>query len=155
MIGNDIIDLQKASIDSNWRRKGFLQKIFTEQEQQMILTASEPSLIVWLLWSMKESAYKIHSRLTQWNAFAPTKICCTALILKDGIASGTVLCKKATYFTQSSLSSDFIHTIASQNFPIEQLKIHISNYDPEDRTYKNTMPSTVSHHGRYLALAYL
>lgn len=155
MIGNDIIDLQKASIDSNWRRKGFLQKIYTEQEQQIILTAADPSLMVWLLWSMKESAYKIHSRLTQWNAFAPTKICCISLTLKTGIAYGTVLCKKSTYFTQSSLSEDFIHTIASQNFPIEQLRINISSYNPQDRSYKNTMPSTVSHHGRYLALAYL
>ena len=34
MIGNDIVDLDLARKESNWKRKGFLDKIFSLQEQQ-------------------------------------------------------------------------------------------------------------------------
>lgn len=155
MIGNDIVDLVQADIDSNWRRKGYLDKVFTKKEQAMIMESLNPSQMVWLLWSMKEAAYKIHSRLTGWNALAPLRIQCIELHLKDTRATGTVICKQVQYFTQSCVSKDFIHTIASQNFPIEQIRIDISAYNPDDRSYRNTLPTTVSHHGRYLALAYL
>ena len=37
MIGNDIIDLDVAKTESNWKRKGFLDKIFTANEQFQIL----------------------------------------------------------------------------------------------------------------------
>ena len=36
MIGNDIVDLALAQKESNWKRKGFLDKIFTLQEQLFI-----------------------------------------------------------------------------------------------------------------------
>ena len=39
MIGNDIVDLALAQKESNWKRKGFLNKIFTEKEQLLILNA--------------------------------------------------------------------------------------------------------------------
>ena len=32
MIGNDVVDLQLAKTQSNWQRKGFLEKQFTEFE---------------------------------------------------------------------------------------------------------------------------
>lgn len=62
MIGNDIIDLQLASRQSNWRRKGFLEKVFTSSEREIIKASEEKEECVWLLWSMKEAAYKAHQR---------------------------------------------------------------------------------------------
>jgi len=62
MIGNDIVDLRIAAIQSNWRRKGWLQKIFTSSEQLLIKDAENPDQMVWKLWSMKEAAYKAHQR---------------------------------------------------------------------------------------------
>ncbi|RZM18358.1 MAG: 4'-phosphopantetheinyl transferase superfamily protein, partial [Pedobacter sp.] len=53
MIGNDIVDLLQASKDSDWNRKGYLDKIFTEEEQFLIASEMHSSLVVWLLWSMK------------------------------------------------------------------------------------------------------
>ena len=37
-IGNDIVDLNLAKTESNWQRKGFLEKQFTQKEQEEILT---------------------------------------------------------------------------------------------------------------------
>ena len=33
MIGNDIVDLNLAKTQSNWQRKGFLERQFTKKEQ--------------------------------------------------------------------------------------------------------------------------
>ncbi|WP_299436352.1 4'-phosphopantetheinyl transferase superfamily protein [uncultured Aquimarina sp.] len=62
MIGNDIVDLELAAVQSNWQRKGWLQKIFTESEQNRIWKAENPNQMVWKLWSMKEAVYKAHQR---------------------------------------------------------------------------------------------
>ena len=62
MIGNDIVDLELAAVQSNWRRKGFLEKVFTASEREIISSGEDPDLTVWLLWSMKEAAYKAHQR---------------------------------------------------------------------------------------------
>jgi phosphopantetheinyl transferase (holo-ACP synthase) len=58
MIGNDVVDLVLAR-KKVWRRTGYLQKIFTESEQLLIENSSNPHVLVWKLWSMKEAAYKI------------------------------------------------------------------------------------------------
>ena len=62
MIGNDIIDLSLAAIQSNWQRAGFLEKQFTKKEREYILNAADSFLQVWLFWSMKEAAYKCYTQ---------------------------------------------------------------------------------------------
>ena len=62
MIGNDIVDLVQARFQSNWKRKGFVQKIFTQKEQELIFSSKNPENMVWNLWTRKESAYKIFNR---------------------------------------------------------------------------------------------
>lgn len=155
MIGNDIVDLRQAMLESNWRRKGYLAKLFSITEQQWIQEAENPSQIVWLLWSMKEAVYKIYSRRNNWHAFAPLKLICNSLEIKGELATGSVQCENIIFFTQTMLSAHFIHTIASEQFPMQTVKVSISSYNSQDTSYRNTAPATVSHHGRYLALAYL
>ena len=78
MIGNDIIDLSEARLRSNWQRRGFLEKVFSLEEQVMIHSASDPFQTVWRFWSMKESGYKFYLQKTP-NAvrgFYPAKINC-------------------------------------------------------------------------------
>jgi phosphopantetheinyl transferase (holo-ACP synthase) len=62
MIGNDIVDLSLAPKESNWKRKGFLDKIFTKNEQLRIIKSDNPENMVWNLWTRKEAAYKIFNR---------------------------------------------------------------------------------------------
>jgi len=73
LIGNDIIDLSLAKTASNWQRKGFLEKQFTANEQQLILEAPNSFVMVWRLWSMKEAAYKIYTQQHIVRFFAPKK----------------------------------------------------------------------------------
>jgi len=110
MIGNDIVDLKLAAVQSNWKRKGFLDKIFTNKEQDLILNAKDPSIMVWLLWSMKESAYKIYMRQNSLRIFAPKRFECDV-----NTSQNTVKINEILYFTSSTISKDSIHTIARLN----------------------------------------
>ena len=113
MIGNDIVDLAQAKQESNWQRRGFLDKLFTVHEQQLIEAATDPERMVWLLWSMKESAYKASIRETGKRVFAPRKLVCHINILTDEMAQGIVFQAK-TYQTRSILTPHYIASVATQ-----------------------------------------
>ncbi len=171
MIGNDIIDLNLALKQSDWKRKGWLQKICTKHEQSYILNSEKPFLSVWRLWSMKESAYKAEQRIYQLAPkFNPKSFECN-------IVSGKIVSNKQTYHTQSTITKDYIHTYtynSNQEIAIQKLdnsntliflekKLNIpksrlsikkdSNNIPhiyiDDKLSNNVI--SISHHGKYRA----
>ena len=153
MIGNDLVDLREAAQQSNWRRPGYLGKVFTLTEQQEILNAENPDKLVWLFWSMKEAAYKIHSRITGKRSFAPALLDCTLQCVDKMEARGVVSVDQQIYHTFSSLLPDYIHTVAAQSqerLPTIRIEIH----DQPLVNYRLRNPECVSHHGRYLALVF-
>jgi phosphopantetheinyl transferase (holo-ACP synthase) len=115
MIGNDIVDLQLAQVQSNWQRKGFLEKQFTNAEQEIILNAENPFQQVWLFWSMKEAAYKCYTQLNQKRFFAPKKFECKMTCSNEGI----ITVEKDVFYTFSRMNIQFVHTIAKQNTQLE------------------------------------
>jgi acyl carrier protein len=76
VIGNDIVDLALARKESNWKRPGYLNKIFTTKEQLLISSAENPNTMVWNLWSRKEAAYKIYNRATGIRGYFPLNLEC-------------------------------------------------------------------------------
>jgi phosphopantetheinyl transferase (holo-ACP synthase) len=157
LIGNDIVDLQLAGRESNWQRKGFLHKVFSKEEQLLILSNSQPNEMVWLLWSMKEAAYKIYSSTTGIRNFAPTQLCCAEIKRSLTHSTGLVSIAGFSYYTNSSIHQNMIHTIAASSLAeISATKVQISiPEDWQNLNYKKTNPQCVSHHGAYLALVYL
>ena len=111
MIGNEIVDLAHAKQQSNWRRVGFLNKVFTPHEQQLIHTTSDPDRMVWLLWSMKESAYKRVARQTDKRIFAPNKIACQITASYSTSVEGRVF-HEGVHQTISAVTDQYISTIA-------------------------------------------
>ena len=85
MIGNDVIDLFLAAKQSNWKRHGFVNKIFTTHEQSLILKAQNQEEMVWILWSKKEAAYKIYNRQTLVRAYMPLQLKCVDVKKKKRI----------------------------------------------------------------------
>jgi phosphopantetheinyl transferase (holo-ACP synthase) len=153
VIGNDIVDLKQAEKDSNWRRPGYLNKLFTTGEQFLISAVEVPDEMVWLLWTMKESAYKIMSREQKLRTFAPAKLVCSNLILHPGSAEGQVSYAEDCYFTKSTMNAEYIHTVATrQKDDLPKIQISISAYHTG---YLHAVNGSVSHHGRYLALTSL
>jgi phosphopantetheinyl transferase (holo-ACP synthase) len=157
MIGNDIIDLSQARAESNWQRKGWVNKIFTDEEQYLIATSEEKELMVWLIWSMKEAAYKIYHREYKEMFYAPCKFSCHSITLKDRLAQGCVHFKENTYNTSSYIFSAFVHTVAmvQNNFDdinvyIEDKLSHTSKYQPAHNLFKDDygIPYSKDHHGQ-------
>ncbi len=109
MIGNDIVDLKLASIQNNWKRKGFLDKVFTKDEQGLIFSSEIPFKMVWLLWSMKESVYKIYVQQNSKRFFNPKKLQCKLTSEIEGI----VEINGEKYTTKSQINNNFIYTITS------------------------------------------
>jgi phosphopantetheinyl transferase (holo-ACP synthase) len=155
VIGNDIVDLVLARKESNWQRKGFLDKIFTQKEQLLITNAENPEVTVWNLWTRKEAGYKIYNRQTNIRGYFPLQLEC----LYESETSGTVCCNGNMYRTQTVISDDFIYTIAVAEkdyfMQIRNLnsdaKICKTNGIPFiiDEFTKNIKPVSISHHGRF------
>jgi phosphopantetheinyl transferase (holo-ACP synthase) len=157
LIGNDIVDLALAAQQSNWKRKGYLHKIFTAEEQLCIMKSTSPDQMVWLLWSMKEAAYKIHSRKMGIRNFAPTALICHGIRIINGKAEGAVTIAGEHFFTASIMDEEKIHTLcASYKEELKRIKIILTV--PEKRSLLNEhlkIKGCLSHHGAFLALAYL
>lgn len=79
MVGNDIIDLKETKRTTNWERPGFLKKVFTPEEQALIHASVDPFSMVWKLWSMKESAYKVFIQAGGKRFYNPTRIECSLI----------------------------------------------------------------------------
>ena len=73
MIGNDIIDLSEANQKSRWQKRGFPERIFTKKEQSFLSCSSDPELMIWLLWSLKESVFKASAQIRMSKYFYPLK----------------------------------------------------------------------------------
>ena len=153
MIGNDIVDLAQAEQDSNWARPGYLNKLFTAEEQFLISSDMQPNSMVWLLWTMKESAYKIDSRRSKLREFAPVKLLCNNLIIHENTATGNVCYNDQLYFTRSLIEKTYIHTIAAAT-TIELALISVKIVETNDHQMRINNPDSVSHHGQFLAFAY-
>jgi phosphopantetheinyl transferase (holo-ACP synthase) len=159
MIGNDIVDLALARKESNWKRKGFLDKIFTTKEQLLISNAEDQEAMVWNLWSRKEAAYKIYNRKTQIRGYFPLQLECFELEIIDGISFGKVVIKKHIYFTKTEITTQFVHTIAVENVQdFDTIKIlenrkniqknnGIPSYLEKDNSV--LIPISICHHGRF------
>ncbi len=176
MIGNDIIDLSLAKIESNWQRSGFLEKQFTEHEQKLIFESPNPFILVWKFWSMKESAYKVYTQQDKVRFFAPKKFNCILISEKEGLVNF----KNQTFYTSSIITQDYIFTLASKEitikaysklvmpkfidrviktklqdltaFPAEEIKQKKTKNKVPLYYYKNillTKSCSISHHGNY------
>lgn len=183
MIGNDIIDLQLARIESNWQRKGFLEKQFTCKEQEEVLKSEDPFLKVWLFWSMKEAAYKAYTQQEKKRFFAPQKFEC--ILTEDCL--GTVFYQDKTFYTTTFFNRFYAHSIAKEtpkevNFfsaivspisldsdlkrrladesgiSIKKIEKRKSSIGAPSFYYKEkllTSSCSISHHGNYGAFAFI
>lgn len=114
MIGNDIIDLKLTLGKNTWKREGFLNKLFSQEEQDLILRSNDPELIVWLLWAMKESVYKAHQRRFELpRKFNPKAFKCEITGDKITSVTGKVSIEKYSYLTKASISHKYIYCFAT------------------------------------------
>ena len=155
MIGNDIVDLQLAKMQSNWQRPRFIEKIFTTCEQNFIRQSENPELEVWKLWTMKEAAYKAYNRETGIRGFFPWKLQCSISKFRDGKFFGTVSIDDKIYFTETIFSYNFVYTIAANSLVLLEKIVEIDfeekiiKIDDLPFTAVGKKPVSITHHGRF------
>ena len=154
MIGNDVVDIQLAKIESNWRRKGYLNKIFTENEQIYISNSLDPDIAVWNLWTRKEAAYKIWNTQTGLRKFNPTKLECQDFDSEFG----QIIIENSIYYTKTLISKKYIHTTAATNL-LDLHLIEIIDNSTKKNNYNsfkiNKLATSKSHHGNFEFIVYL
>ena len=151
MIGNDVVDLILAKKESNWKRKGFLNKLFTPFEQELIQKTTNQDEMVWMLWSIKESAYKAYQRFKYNEGFYPIKI--EILELNDKNES-IIQLFGTLFYGKTTINNDFIKTVVV----LHKSDLNRIQYLNPSDYYKNenglpvefcsNKPISVSHHGR-------
>lgn len=158
MIGNDVIDLELARSQSNWKRPGFLEKIFTSSEQRLILESIDPEIMVWAFWSRKEAAYKIFNRETGIRSYNPKQFECSAMRYADGFYYGEIINGVSVYYSKTEINPQFIYSIAVVNpddldkiYESGGLEIHKKNNIPylanDGGIFEK--PVSISHHGKF------
>ena len=153
MIGNDVVDLELASLQSNWQRKGYLDKIFTNLEQVFITKSTNQNEQVWRFWSRKEAVYKLLLQQGKSKGYYPKKIAC----LDDNLTTGIVCFENKKYYTKTFISDNYIHSIAvSSKANLNQIiKINWNencikiNEIPYLKTAATLVSISKSHHGRF------
>ena len=151
MIGNDVVDLVLAQKESNWKRKGFLNKLFTSFEQDLIQKAPNQDKMVWMLWSIKESVYKAYQRISYNEGFYPIKI----EILEINSKNESVIELFGKFFYgKTTIDNDFIKTVVVLNksdfdkIYYLNTSIYTKNENGLPIDLASKKPISVSHHGR-------
>lgn len=123
MIGNDIVDLNFAKRNSRWQEQRFLDKIYTLQEQEILNVNN--FYMVWRLWSMKESVYKMAARAGTSFLFNPKAFCCEIV---NG-TEGNVKFKNEIYTTITKTDHKYIETTAFLQQQYLSKTFQLSNSD--------------------------
>ncbi|WP_395054390.1 4'-phosphopantetheinyl transferase superfamily protein [Flavobacterium sp.] len=155
MIGNDVVDLALAITQSNWKRKGYLEKIFTLSEIKIIQNSANQGKKVWELWSRKEAVYKIIMQKGGKRGFYPINIEC--------LEKGIVQFENQLFYTKTYFSNDFIYSEALENkedfekiMPLENSNsIYKINGMPFLKINNKTVSVSKTHHGRFEKSVYL
>jgi len=111
VIGNDIVDLGLARQTTHWKRKTYLQKLYSPSEQQLILESSDSIAMLWRLWSMKESGYKLFLQSGGNPFYNPTKIECSLRSISDG----SIQIGSFTAETHTCEKNNYLFSIAKKN----------------------------------------
>lgn len=131
MVGNDIVDLKFARVNSRWKEQRFLDKLFTGKEQTFILKDNARYIRTWLLWSMKESAFKVASSHNSQLLFNPKEFHCKM----ESPSVNSVRFFNEVYQTISIIKRDFIYTTAFQNNNLISSKwAHVSSSRPKTQS---------------------
>lgn len=180
MLGNDVVDLNLAAVQSNWQRKGFIDKICSADELALIGAAHDPYSFFWRLWTMKEACYKLINRRNGIRLLNPRSYVCSGFHYGQGTHWAEVRYDGCSYPVLSSRTSGYIHSIAlSSKKLISSLVLQQLTYTPDYLEVFNrgsghyqlrksaaglpnmvhkysqlSRPASISHHGKWLMIVY-
>jgi len=121
MLGNDIIDLKDVDSKDLLNNTKFIQRVFTNLEQEIIFHSNQPQVRAWTIWGAKEAAYKAISRYDSELVFSPVKF-----ITSEDLSSVSY---KSTELALNAVSTnDYVYVEAySKKIKKENIITHIKH----------------------------
>jgi len=71
LVGNDLVDLLDPQADPQSIHQGFDERVMTDEENRLIVSALDPHRLRWMLWAAKESAFKVVKKVDPSAVFHP------------------------------------------------------------------------------------
>jgi phosphopantetheinyl transferase (holo-ACP synthase) len=110
MIGNDVVDIADSDTDAGRLHPRFDGRVFQPSERGLIATSPQPGRTRWLLWALKESAYKAARKEEPTTVFSPVRFVAT---LQDE-ASAFVCAGDRRFQASISCGPGYVHAVAWQ-----------------------------------------
>jgi len=108
MIGNDVVDLRDPDADP-WRRHArFDGRVFHPGERALIATSLQPGWTRWILWALKESAYKAARKDEPTTVFSPVRF----VVTPQDAASAIVRVGRRRFRGFVSCGPGHVHAVA-------------------------------------------
>ena len=110
MIGDDIVDLHDPDGDP-WRlHPRFDGRVFHPSERALIAASTQPGRTRWILWALKESAYKAARKEEPATVFSPARF-----VVSRQDAASAIVCACGRRFRASiSCGPGYVHAVAWQ-----------------------------------------
>ncbi|MDX2245461.1 MAG: 4'-phosphopantetheinyl transferase superfamily protein [Bacteroidia bacterium] len=110
MIGNDIVCLSTAGASDFFPRPRYLDKVYHPSEQRLLFADETPGRLRWLLWALKESAYKVWFKQSHKRLFAPQKFVVSPLP-ETGMYN--IKTPSGSVFARAEVCADYVVAYAS------------------------------------------
>lgn len=116
-VGNDVVDLKDPENIGKSRDGRFLDRVFAEQERELIARAPSPDMLLWSLWAVKEAAYKAVSRYDPAVCSIPHRYP-VLLDAEDATRkivhlTGKVVTPRIELVIEIDISTEWVHAVAA------------------------------------------
>jgi phosphopantetheinyl transferase len=151
-----------------------MEKVLSQNEQNLVLSSPHPEQTFWRLWTMKESAYKAFQRKFNFKSvFNPFAFHCELIDLENGLVHFEGDRVKTTTFNSDNYIYSSVSCSASTRSFIANSKEELlqnlrmefgESSQPELLKLKNNLPFikiafkiipvSITHHGIYFAIQF-
>jgi len=176
LVGNDIIDWSIAKTQHQKLRPRCLEKLFHLDEIDIIHNSDDPLQSFWVLWSIKESAYKAWQRVMQTNpVFNPKAFQIMTFKGHESCASSEVRLNDFLVNTNTEITNNYIYSYCNStaisneiysntskdsiynNFLKKNWVLKKQHFNIPELVHVKTrqkIPVSITQDGRFIAISY-
>ncbi len=90
LVGNDVVDLTLPETRGKAADARFVRRVCAEAERDLLAGSDDPDRALWMLWTAKETGYKVAKKRWPGIAFSPVRFRVSGLALADEGGHGRV-----------------------------------------------------------------
>jgi len=90
LVGNDVVDLALPETRGKAADARFVRRVCAEAERDLLAEAADPDRALWMLWTAKETGYKVAKKRWPGIGFSPVRFRVSGLALAGGEGRGCV-----------------------------------------------------------------